>query len=291
VIEAAGSLPLAAVVAPHFPARWLAAAMIFNGGALAGVRLRQFFWRKKVWAVLGAAGLATVALLLIRPDGRVHVYALDVGTGSAVLVRTANGHQVLIDAGPDADRFAQAIGRALPPTARTIDVWLITGGRRVNTGAAAAALSRFQIESMIIADPDPWSASLRTLVQQAQSAGLRVAPANGPVVVDGVALSLASDGRSWLIQVGPAVVAVVPPETNWQSLPSGVDGAIFTSGGPPEWQGPGQGVSVIQVTSNSRDGLPVRALLRALTGAPLYRTDRVGTVELIETEGSFSPAR
>ena len=289
VIEAGGNLPLAAVVAPHFPARWLAAAVILNGGALAGIKLRQFFWRRKVWAVLGAAGLAAVALLLIRPDGRVSVYALDVGTGSAVLVRTANGHQVLIDAGPDPDRFAQAIERALPPTARTIDIWLITGGRRANIGAAAAVLGRFRIGSMIIADPDPWSASLRSVVQQAQSARLRVAPADRPVLVDGVTLSLAGDGRSWLIHAGRAVVAIVPTETTWLSLPVDLDGAIFTGGGPAEWQGPGQGFSVVQVAAASRDGSPVRAFSQALAGAGLYRTDRLGAVELVETAGRFRP--
>ena len=288
VIESLGSLPLAAITMPYFPPRWLAAAVILNGGALAGAKLRQFFWRKKVWAVLGAASLATVALLLVRPDGRVHIYALDVGTGSAVLVRTANGHQVLIDAGPDANKFTQAMGRALPPTARTIDIWLITGGRRVNTGAAAEVLGRFRIGAMVIADPDPWSASVRAMVQQAQSAGVRVAPVTAPLALDGVRLSVASDGRSWLIQAGQAVLAVVPPETSWQSLPAGVNGAVFTSGGPSEWQGPGQGISVIQVSPNSRDGLPVRAVLHALTGAPLYRTDRLGTIELIESGGGFN---
>jgi hypothetical protein len=202
-------------------------------------------------------------------------------------VRTANGHQVLIDAGPDADKLAQAMGRALPPTARSIDIWLIAGSRRVNIGAAAAVLGRFRIGSLVIAQADPWSASLRTVVQQAQSAGIRVAPANGPLETDGVSLNLASDGRSWLIQSGRAVLAVVPPETNWQSLPAGVNGAVFTSGGPAEWQGPGQGVSVIQVSSNSRDGLPVRAFLHALTGAPVYRTDRGGTFELVSDGVAF----
>jgi len=288
VIESLGSLPLAAITMPYFPPRWLAAAVILNGGALAGVKLRQFFWRRRVWAVLGAAGLATVALLLIRPDGRVHVYALDVGTGSAVLVRTANGHQLLIDAGPDADKLAQALGRALPPTARTIDIWLITGGRRLNIGAAAAVLGRFRIGSMVIADPDPWSATLRALVQQAQSAGIPVVFGNQSVGYDGVTMSLASDGRSWLIESGRAILAVVPPDASWPSLPAGIDGAIFTSGGPADWQGPGLGLSVIQVSSNSRAGLPVRAVLRALTGAPLYRTDRVGTVELIGSGSHFA---
>ena len=287
VIESLGSLPVAAITLPYFPPRWLAAAVILNGGTLAGLRLRQFFWRKKVWLALALAALATVVLLLIRPDARVHVYALDVGTGSAVLVRTANGHQVLIDGGPDADTFTQAMGRSLPPTARTIDIWLITGGRRVNTGASGTVLSRFRIGSIVIADPDPWSASVRAIVQEAQSGGIPVVPVSGALEVDGVRLSQASDGRSWLIQTGNAMLAVVPPETPWTSLPTGVSGAVFTSGGPSKWEGPGQGISVMQVSSNSRAGPPVRAVLRALTGAPLYRTDRLGTVELVPDGAAF----
>jgi beta-lactamase superfamily II metal-dependent hydrolase len=289
VVETAGSLPFAAVVTPYFPSRWLAAAALVNGGALAGIKLRQFFWQRKVWAAMGVAGLIAAALLLVRPDGRVHVYALDVGTGSAVLIRTPSGHQILVDVGPDVDRFAQAIGRALPPTARTIDVWLIVGGRRENIGAGAAVLSRFSIGAMVIADPDPWSITLRTLVQQAQAAGVPVEPANGPIELDGVVLNTAPDGRTWLIQSGSAGMAVVPPDTSWQSLPAGVDAAIFTSGGPAEWQGPGQGVSVIQVAANSRAGLPVRAVLQALAGAAIDRTDRLGTVELVATDGRFRP--
>jgi len=290
VIESLGSLPLAAITMPYFPPRWLAAAMVVNVAGLAGMKLRQFFWRRKVWLVMGVAGLATVLLLLIRPDGRVHIYALDVGTGSAVLVRTANGHQILIDAGPDADKLTQAMGRALPPTARTIDVWLIAGGRRVNTGAASVVLSRFRIGAMIIADPDPWSATVRALVQQAQSSGVRVAAINGPVDLDGIGLSQASDGRSWLIQADARRIAVVPPDTTWQSLPSDVDGAIFTGGGPADWQGPAQGFSVIQVAANSRDGLPSRGVLDALRGAAIYRTDRLGTIELVLVDGRIHPA-
>jgi len=292
VIETTGSLPLAAIVMPYFPPRWLAAAAILNGGALAGVKLRQFFWQRKVWAALAAAGLIVIALLLIRPDGRVHVYALDVGTGSAVLMRTANGHQVLIDAGPDPDRFAQAIGQVLPPTARTIDCWLITGGRRPDIGAGAAVLQRFHVDAIVIADPDPWTATLRNLVQQAQAAGVPVTAANGPISVDAASLSVAGDGRSWVIDADRARLAVIPPQTSWTSLASDVSGAIFISGGPVEWQGPGQGLSVIQVAANSRDGLPVRAVLLAMSGAPVFRTDRLGTIELVMQGGRVrSPSK
>ena len=66
-----------------------------------------------------------------------------------------------------------------------------------------------------------------------------------------------------------------------------LDGAILTSGGPADWLGPGQGFTVVQVAANSRDGLPVRAVLQALNGAPLYRTDRLGTVELVAAASHF----
>ena len=287
VIEVTGSLPLAAITTPYFPARWLAAAVILNSGALTAIKLRQFFWQRKVWLAMGAASLVAVGLLLIQPDGRVHVYALDVGTGAGVLVRTSNGHQLLIDAGPDADRLTQALGRALPPTARTIDVWLITGGRRTEIGAAATVLNRFEIKRLVVADPDPWSATLRALVQQAQAAGIPVVPANGPLAVDGVNLSLAADERSWLIRTRQSALAIVPRQTSWRSLPSDVDGAIFTSGGPLDWQAPVHGFSVIQVAANSRDGFPVRAVLQAMGGASIYRTDRLGSVELVEHAGVF----
>ncbi|HEX3629842.1 MAG TPA: hypothetical protein VHW91_05190, partial [Candidatus Dormibacteraeota bacterium] len=69
--------------------------------------------------------------------------------------------------------------------------------------------------------------------------------------------------------------------------PPDVDGVIFTGGGPPDWQGPGRGFSVIQVAANSRDGLPVRRVVLALRGAPVERTDRLGTVELIDGGNGF----
>jgi hypothetical protein len=143
------------------------------------------------------------------------------------------------------------------------------------------------VDAIVVGDPDPWTASLRALVQQAQAAGIPVTAANGPIAVDGVSVSAAGDSRGWLIQADGAGLAVVPPQTSWSSLPAGLDGAIFTSGGPLEWQGPGQGFSVIQVAANSRDGLPVRTVLQALQGASVFRTDRLGTIELIATDGRF----
>ena len=85
-------------------------------------------------------------------------------------------------------------------------------------------------------------------------------------------------------------MAVIPPDTSWQSVPADVDAAVFTSGGPPDWQRPGRGISVIQVAANGRAGLPVRAVLQALAGATIDRTDRLGTVELVAVASHFTLA-
>jgi hypothetical protein len=86
-------------------------------------------------------------------------------------------------------------------------------------------------------------------------------------------------------------VPVVALETSWLSLPADVNGAIFAGGGPSEWEGPGQGFSVIEVDRNSRDGLPVRAVLQALAGAPLFRTDQLGSIEVTDRTGHLSVGR
>jgi competence protein ComEC len=291
VIRFCGSLPAAAIVMPYFPARWLAAATVVNGGALLGIKLRLFFWQRRIWALIGAACLLSVSLLLIKPDGQVHVYALDVGTGSAVLVRSGSGAQVLFDGGPDPDPFAQAVGRALPPTARELKAWIITGGRRLNLGAAAAVMSRFQVDSIMVADPDPWTPTLRAVIQQASANGIPTRIGAETLELDGVTLRPLDGGGTWLVASGAAMLAIIPSDTSWHAFPPALSSAIFTGGGPPLWDSsPGPCLAVIQVASHSRDGLPARALLRSLGSCQLLRAEGAGNVELLQVGPRFTPA-
>jgi competence protein ComEC len=298
VIESTASLPMANLTAPYFPSRWLAAAALLNAGGLAGFRMRRFFWRRQVWALMGGAALITTALLLVRPDGRVHVYALEVGNGSAVLVRTGSGDQVLFDCGPNPDRFAQAIGRALPPTARTLRTWIITGGRRDQIGAARAVLDRFDIDRIVVADPDPWTPTLRAVIDQAGRDRIPVETLSGPLQVDGVRLQPVTDQRSWVVRDGNAVVVIAGPDGQTPSPQASPQGGgsslasvpvIFTQGGPSTWDDPAPALAIVQVDANSRNGLPARAFVQALAGAHLMRTDRLGTVELTSDGSAFVP--
>ncbi|HYS02700.1 MAG TPA: ComEC/Rec2 family competence protein, partial [Candidatus Eisenbacteria bacterium] len=281
VIEVTAAAPAASLTTPYFPPRWIAAAAILNGGGLAALKLRRFFWQRRVWAGLGGLALVIGALLLVQPDGQVHVYALDVGTGSGVLIRTAGGQQILFDGGPDPDRFAQAVGRVLPPTARGLRLWVLTGGRRAQVGAAPAIMRRFDIAQVLVTDSGAWSPSLLATVNAARQAGIPVSVDTMPPVIDGVTLRLAADGRTWLVGAGGAALAIIPPDTGWVSYPAQIRGAIFLDGGPEVWTSARVGdLAVIQVANQSRDGLPARDFMRDLDGMTVLRTDRLGTVEL-----------
>jgi len=139
-----------------------------------------------------------------------------------------------------------------------------------------------------VADPDPWTPSLRATVTAAKQAGVPVTADTLPPVVDGVTLRPASDGRTWLIASQGAMLAVIPADTGWPGYPAAIQTAIFTEGGPQAWAPPDRGdLAVIQVATQSRDGLPARAFLRDLASIPVLRTDRLGTVELVVAHSRF----
>jgi competence protein ComEC len=141
-------------------------------------------WRQ-VLPLSGA--IAVVALLWLAvaslPDGRLHVYALDVGQGDAILLRTARGQVVLIDGGPDPVLLASRLGETLPFWEREIDVVLVTHDDTDHIGGLAPIASRYRIGQVLVVDPlggNPASLALQEAVtgsgilQGSLSAGAQV---------------------------------------------------------------------------------------------------------------------
>jgi beta-lactamase superfamily II metal-dependent hydrolase len=73
-----------------------------------------------------AAGVAWAALS--RPDGRLHVSVLDIGSSTAVLIRDADGSTALVDGGASQLQLLAALGRVMPPATNHLDMVVITGG-------------------------------------------------------------------------------------------------------------------------------------------------------------------
>jgi competence protein ComEC len=97
------------------------------------------------------AGLVATAVLLValtlatRPDGRLHLVALDVGQGDAILVIAPSGATLLVDGGPDPDLLLRRLGERLPWWHRRIDVMILTHPHEDHVGGLVAVLERYEV--------------------------------------------------------------------------------------------------------------------------------------------------
>ena len=100
--------------------------------------------------LVAVAPVAVVTVLLFafqlagaRADGRLHLYVLDIGQGDAILVVTPDGHQMLVDGGPDPSPALSALGSLLPVGDRTLDVVVATHLDRDHVGGLIGVLDRY----------------------------------------------------------------------------------------------------------------------------------------------------
>ena len=98
-----------------------------------------------------AVGLAGAAVLLAAltvatlPDGRLHLAALDVGQGDAILVTAPSGATMLVDGGPDPDLLLRRLGERMPWWRRHIDVMILTHPHEDHVAGLVAALERYDV--------------------------------------------------------------------------------------------------------------------------------------------------
>ena len=93
-------------------------------------------WWKVDWvsrlATTGAAGVMGVAALLTwsgalsQPDGRLHIWFLDIGQGDGILIQTPSGRQVLVVRGASPQALFSELGAVMPFWDHTLDLAILT---------------------------------------------------------------------------------------------------------------------------------------------------------------------
>ena len=107
------------------------------------------------WTGWRAAGVLAVVAALVwlagrgLPDGRLHVYFLDVGQGDAIFVRTPDGHQILIDGGPSPAALLAELGRVMPFWDRTLDLVVLTHPDDDHQAGLFAVLERYRVAQVL----------------------------------------------------------------------------------------------------------------------------------------------
>ncbi len=137
--------------------RWV--ALFFTaliGGALMQATRPRWALRLARWvsgrAVTSTAALAGLGLTLLmgiivisRPDGRLHVWLLDVGHSNAVLIQTPSGAHMLIDGGRFPSRLLTALGDRMPFNKQHIDILALTQPDEAEFTALLAVAARYDI--------------------------------------------------------------------------------------------------------------------------------------------------
>lgn len=162
MVEWTARLPFASVDIGGFGTRSLLGYYVAL--ALVWGYATQPTWRERVralwqgylarWQTVGLAALVVFAALpwlaaQHAPDGRLHLYALDVGQGDALLIITPDGKQVLVDGGADPQLLLARVGTHIPPWDRTLDVLVLTHADGDHLGGLPGLLERYDVGMVV----------------------------------------------------------------------------------------------------------------------------------------------
>ena len=145
----------------------------------AGIALAFRGARRRTLGIgLLAASLAAI-LWVRRPlgDGRLHLTALDVGQGDALVVRSPSGRTAVVDAGP-ATRWFDAGERVVAPYlwalgVRRIDLLVLTHPHGDHAGGAGFLLDHFDVGEVWEGYAAPGSSVYRRFERSASGNGAR----------------------------------------------------------------------------------------------------------------------
>ncbi len=325
VARTLGTLPWASLALPRLP-QW--AAWLFYGALLLLIavrplrRIRLPRGHASDWRTLAGLGALALTAALIwgavatLPDGRLHVYVLDVGQGDALLIQSPEGHWALIDGGPDSVLMAARLGEILPFWQRRIDLVVATHQDSDHLAGLVPLTERYQVGQIVQASAaggsllgDEWRRRIEaggvteTRVQRGDQILMGetrlwvLHPAedlahNAPddnerslvmlLEYGDLRLLLTGDigarAEAELLSAGLDLSATVLKVSHHGS--GSASTAAFLSAVAPQ-------IAVISVGAENRFGHPSPSVLERLeaNGARVLRTDQVGTIELA-TDGS-----
>jgi competence protein ComEC len=279
-----------------------------------------FLHPRRLASLAGLGVLALVATLLwaavlTLPDGRLHLYFLDVGQGDGILIVTPSGRQVLVDGGAGREKLLAEVGEVMPWWDRTLDMTLLTHADRDHMGAQLVVPERFGITYALassVTQQDPEALAWHTAMAAA-SAELALQERGGWIDLgDGVALwvlwpeatPLAGDDAqnenslvTKLVYGDFSVLltgdAGIPAESVWLAQQMPVAATVLKVGHHgsssstsrslvaavnPQW-------AVIQVGAENSYGHPAQEVLEVLAGRMILRNDEDGRIHFA-TNGS-----
>jgi len=251
---------------------------------------------------VGSLALSTLfvwRLVFSVPDGNMHLYLLNVGTGTAFYLESSTGYRVLINGGPSTRLLSDHLGRRLPPFKRDLDLLLVVSPQVQDLDALAGNVPRFVPEQVIwLGDPSLcWEAeNLRFVLDENRIPLIYGDEGQSLIFNDNLRIKLLSSssrGGTLLIEYGN-FRAVLPFGVTNQvraDLQDGKDvgevSVLLLADNGYQYSNPSVWIDnlhpqlvLLSVGIKDSQGLPNRGLIDRLAGYSLLRTDQHGTIHL-----------
>jgi competence protein ComEC len=149
------------------------------------------------------------SVALTRPDDKLHVSFLDVGQGDAVLIRTPNGLDILIDGGPDPQRVNLELSERLPFWDRTLDLVVCTQPHADHITGLVEVLQRYKVKQVL----DPGVPYDSAIYQEWL----------GLIEDKEIEYNIARSGQEIDLGTGIKLEVLNPPESLWEGTDDDVD--------------------------------------------------------------------
>ena len=274
-------------------------------------RFKQLIASRAAISTVIAAGavisLLQISLVFSRPDGKLHVWFLNLGQSNSVLIQTPAGAQILYNGGRFPSQLLTAIGDRIAFNDREIEVLIVSEPDEFEVDALSTLLDRYQVGVALVNGQANLGESMAELNQRLQawqqvvvgdgysmttSDGVRIEilnPEQVPTATDDmnphvlvVRVSygtmsflltgdLSQEGQEAMLERGTWPLATV-----LQIPDHGTRGALdraFLEAVQPQ-------LAVIQVDPANRRGDPEPDVLLMLGETPVYRTDLQGSIHV-----------
>lgn len=83
------------------------------------------------------------------PDGKLHIFVLDIGQGDSILVNLPSGEHILIDGGPD-EKLLSLLPQHIPFYDHTIDVMVLSHPHADHMNGLIEVLKRYKVKQVVL---------------------------------------------------------------------------------------------------------------------------------------------
>ncbi len=287
---------------------------VLLGVTFAGSRLRDSYNSLRQRFRFLTASVVLVALFIctllvwrlesVRPDGRLHITFLSVGSADAVLIQTPSGHSALINGGPSLSALSDGLGRRVSPLDPSLDWLIMASTDESQVASLPRVLPRYPPKNALVAGNAGGSFSSQAVMEWLDANSVPITQAETGQLFDlgdgalirvvdvsplGATLMVSWDKFHMLLPIGANLSTLDTLRLGADIGP--VDAISLGQSGyaplsPKVWiDNLNPRLVVISVAPGDPDGRPDKETLDALAGRSMLRTDVNGWID-VATDGT-----